>query len=447
MSNTLETTNNLILVKIKCLIDICGIINIYETGYKYKTTKILDELNDILNNYEIGSVKILADYFLLINEYHMNLKRLQDTKEEISDLIDKKSEHALNSQNMIDVSIKELKNHHNKNEEDYFSKYQAFIKKYNFVDKINRYYNIIRNVVSGCSNIKSKKNKRRNKHNLISPLITVEDNEYISDNDLDKIRLYLKKYESSEINHTTVNNIYNKCKICDTDMQIISSTSEMVCTFCGITESLYGTVLEDEQFYFQDGHRAKHGSYDPSKHCRFWIERIQGRETKDIPDTVLNDVRKCIRDNNVINVEDITCKEIRTYLSMTNHTSYNKHIPLIRKIITGEPPAQLTDQELQIIQIYFDKVIRIYDDIKPITKTSVPYHPYLIYKIIEHLLHTKAKLEGRKSKDRIIGVLSCIHLQARETLIENDKMWKKICECLVDITYRPTDKNNSYDDL
>jgi hypothetical protein len=220
-------------------------------------------------------------------------------------------------------------------------------------------------------------------------------------------------------------------------MQI--TNSEMVCTFCGLTETLHGTVLEDEQFYFQEGHRAKHGSYDPSKHCRFWIERIQGRETKDIPEEVLNDIKKCIKDNNIRNIEDITCDSIRNYLSYTNNTSYNKHIPLIRKIITGEPPAQLTDPELQIIQIYFDKVIRIYDDIKPITKTSVPYHPYLIYKILEHILHTKARDEGYKSRERIIKVMSCIHLQARDTLIENDKMWKKICDYIVDIKYRPTD--------
>jgi hypothetical protein len=52
---------------------------------------------------------------------------------------------------------------------------------------------------------------------------------------------------------------------------------------------------------------------DPSKHCRFWIERIQARESKEIPESVLNSVRKCIRSNKIRNVEDITCEQIRNY--------------------------------------------------------------------------------------------------------------------------------------
>jgi hypothetical protein len=224
-------------------------------------------------------------------------------------------------------------------------------------------------------------------------------------------------------------------------MKIIANLSEIVCTHCGITENLYGTVFEDEQFYYQEGQRSKHGSYDPSKHCRFWIERIQARESKDIPDSVIEAVRNCIRRNNIRNKEDITCKEIRKYLSQTRNSGYNEHIPLIRKMIIGISPPQLTDQELQLITIYFDKVIRIYEEIKPNDKINVPYHPYLIYKIIEHILQKKAK----NTKKRINEILSCVHLQSRETLIENDKTWKHICDYIDEIEYKPTDRNDQHD--
>jgi len=100
----------------------------------------------------------------------------------------------------------------------------------------------------------------------------------------------------------------------------------------------------------------------------------------------------------------------------------------------------LTDLELQLITMYFDKVIRIYEEIKPSDKTNVPYHPYLIYKIIEHILSTD-KNQTYYSKKRMNNILSYIHLQSRETLIENDNTWREITTFMPEVKYKPTDRN------
>jgi hypothetical protein len=408
MTGTLETTNNLILIKIKSLVDIANIIDKYKfINVSNKVEKLIIDLNEISDNYEMGSVKILSDYFLITQEYQNDIYNIELSKNIIS------NEELKNK-------LKELKNAHNIKNDEYFEKYQFFIKRDNYIDKINRYYILLKNITT--------------------VLFSNDDN--FKYEDMCKIKHIFSIFENSTIIRNVSNNIYNKCKVCAMEMKIITAFSEIVCTYCGITEKLYGTVLEDEQFYYQEGQRSKHGSYDPSKHCRSWIERLQARESKEIPDKVLNDVRKYIKLNKIRNIDEISCKDIREYLSKTRHTSYNEHIPLIRKLITGRAPEQLHDNELQLIQIYFDKVIRIYDDIKPSNKSNVPYHPYLIYKIIEHILYSKPKDEFQKSKKRLFGVLSCIHLQARETLIENDRMWKKICNYIDEIEYRPTDKYN-----
>jgi hypothetical protein len=385
MSGTIETTNNLILIKIKSLTDIGNIVNKLKTNptLDIRVNNFITQLQEISNDYEMGSAKILTDYFLLIQKFK-----------------------------------NEDKNEYNIHLDKYFDKYQIFIKKENFVGRIDRHCitlkNIVNSIISTNPDIKS----------------------HIS-----RIKALFVNYENSTIIRNTSNVVYNKCNICNREMKIIANLSEIVCTHCGITENLYGTVFEDEQFYYQEGQRSKHGSYDPSKHCRFWIERIQARESKDIPDSVIEAVRNCIRRNNIRNKEDITCKEIRKYLSQTRNSGYNEHIPLIRKMIIGISPPQLTDQELQLITIYFDKVIRIYEEIKPNDKINVPYHPYLIYKIIEHILQKKAK----NTKKRINEILSCVHLQSRETLIENDKTWKHICDYIDEIEYKPTDRNDQHD--
>src|SRR6476661_2405840 len=496
MSSTLETINNSILMKIMHLTDALNIlVNYTDYGVNDNVKSYLVEIKDLLNHYELSSANILADYFALILEHKNNINRLQtlidnkksveaadksnnqdrtkgqpqdQTRDHESDKLEELIEqinHINDDNDDLDKLLLELKNEKdkfNKTRENYFIEYRFFLKKEGFIDNIDRYYINISNFVDNWmmhvikpvrkQSIDSSTRKAtieftKNNYKLMSKVKSVynpnipTDKRNEMENKIIKVRSIFSLYENLSISRSIDSYVYNKCSQCNDDMKIIANLSEIVCTNCGVTENLRGTILEDEQFYYQEGQRVKHGSYDPSKHCKFWIERIQARESRDIPQSVLDAVTNCIKHNNIRNIEDISYSEIRKYLSQTKNTIYNEHVPLIRKIITGESPAQLTDQKLQTIQVYFDKVIRIYEEIKPVNKTNVPYHPYLIYKIIEHIYYTKISLENNESKKRIISVMSCIHLQNRETLIENDKTWSKICNRIDDITYRPTDRN------
>jgi hypothetical protein len=349
-------------------------------------------LHELSNDYELGSIKILSNHNIFSQELDKNIK----TKE-------KRAEFLLERDKI-------------------FTSYQVFIRKEKFVNKIDRQYNLLKNIVHKLKSTKGVTLKK------LKPFI----------HDIDS---YLIKYENTSIIRSTPNVTSNICSLCSKEMTIVTTLSEITCLSCGAVDSLCGTVFEDAQFYYQEGQRTKHGNYDPSKHCRFWIQRIQAKETTDIPESVINKVKQCIKTNNIKNKEDITCAAIRKYLSQTNNSLYNENTPLIRKMITGEAPYQLNDKELQLIHVYFDKVIKVYNEIKPTDKTNVPYHPYLIYKIIEHLLKKGNSNGIQSSPRRTNNILSCIHLQSRETLIEHDKTWKKICEHIQEIEYKPTDRN------
>ena len=218
---------------------------------------------------------------------------------------------------------------------------------------------------------------------------------------------------------------------CGNTFEIEAKTSEHKCTKCGNSEKIYGVVFEDEQFFYQEGHRTKHGKYDPTKHCKFWLDRIQAKENTDIPDKIIMAIKKCMR-RDVVWL-DLSCKLVRKYLKELKHTNYNDHAPLIKKIITGKDTASLTDHECKRVYIIFSRVVQIYNRIKPDNKPNCPYHPYFIYKIIEQLLKEP---EHKRRRDEI---LQSIHLQSRDTLIDNDNIWKPICENLEDFTYIPTE--------
>ena len=225
---------------------------------------------------------------------------------------------------------------------------------------------------------------------------------------------------------------YDVCG-CGATMQVFPSSSEMVCPECGSVSVLHGTVFEDTQYYSQEGQRSKHGCYDPSRHCKFWVQRIQAKEKAEIPSRCLEQVVGCVRRDMVRGCRQLLCTQLRVYLKETGNTEYNDHVPLIRMMITGVAPPQLTQEETRRLYNMFDKAVNVFDAIKPTDKSNTMYYPYIIYKILEFMLEEG----GRKRM-----VLECIHLQSRDTLISNDEMWEKICGEVGEIVYRPTDRND-----
>ena len=225
---------------------------------------------------------------------------------------------------------------------------------------------------------------------------------------------------------------YDVCG-CGATMQVFPSSSELVCPECGSVSVLHGTVFEDTQYYSQEGQRSKHGCYDPSRHCKFWVQRIQAKEKAEIPPRCIEQVVGCIRRDMVGGCRQLLCTQLRIYLKETGNTEYNDHVPLIRMLITGVAPPQLTHDETRRLYNLFDKAVNVFDAIKPTDKSNTMYYPYIIYKILEFILE-----EGVRKR----MVLECIHLQSRDTLISNDEMWEKICGEVGGVSYRPTDRND-----
>lgn len=246
-----------------------------------------------------------------------------------------------------------------------------------------------------------------------------------------QVSVICNKFEISIIDDVYEETNSNECNNCHVTYEVEDKDSQFVCKKCGKLEKIYGAVFEDEQFFYQEGQRTKHGKYDPAKHAKAWLDRIQARENTEIPNEIITALKQCIRRDNVY-LDILTCETIRSYLKELRCTNYNNHASLIKKIITGKEPAQLTDYETQLVFKYFVIVIQIFCKFKPDDKANCPYIPFFLYKIIEQILSSP------KNRLRRIEILSCIHLQSRETLIENDRIWFSICVCIKDFRYVPT---------
>ena len=104
MSGTIETTNNNIIIKINAIIQLLELFQKNGINVDEKST---ESISDIKEEYEMGSINILSDYFLISSNY----RQTDDTSEKL-----------------------EL----SREKELYFTKYQSFIRKENFISKLDR---------------------------------------------------------------------------------------------------------------------------------------------------------------------------------------------------------------------------------------------------------------------------------------------------------------------
>ncbi len=225
---------------------------------------------------------------------------------------------------------------------------------------------------------------------------------------------------------------YEVCK-CGTKMDVVPELSELHCPACLEIQTIIGAVFRDDQFYPQEGQKTKHGGYDPARHYRVWIERLQARESKVFSDSVLKKIEYVLNRDNY-DRKTLSCENMREILkdSKVAATSLYDHAPLLVKMFGGPSPPALSFHEYKTLSTRFSKAMSLYDVVNP-DSNNKPYYPYFIYKIIEH--------EFRYDPDKL-RLLDSIHLQSRETVIKNDKSYEQMCRLAHPddgLVYTPTD--------
>lgn len=103
-------------------------------------------------------------------------------------------------------------------------------------------------------------------------------------------------------------------------------------------------------------------------------------------------------------------------------------------MITGVLPYQLTYEENMAIYSLLRCIVDVFNDIKAdYGYHNMRYYPHWILKAIVMLF-------PKNSKPWLL--LECIHLQSEDTVEENDKILKTICECRPDLPpFQKTDRN------
>lgn len=232
---------------------------------------------------------------------------------------------------------------------------------------------------------------------------------------------YLKEvedYRGSIPNSRPQTNSINKevCsnKSCNSSNVFIDSrTSNYVCRDCGTCEYFLGEELsyKEEQ---ETSEKIVNNSYKRDNHLNEWILQFQGRETTNIPDDVIDQLRAEFKKEKIKKLSDITQTKVKSFLRKLRYSKYYEHATYITNILNGLNPPSMNHELEERLRHMFREIQEPFEKHCPANRSNFLSYSYVLYKFCELL-----------GEDDYLPYFPL--LKSKEKLRQQDVIWKGIC--------------------
>lgn len=246
----------------------------------------------------------------------------------------------------------------------------------------------------------------------------VDINQYFAkkgnDNSLTKKKL-LKEYTYVTENILPeYNNNIMICKNCDIELILSKNSDFYVCLYCGHIENII--IISEASNNLTDFY-TKSSVYQRKNHFKEWLNQIQAKETIDIPQYVIDEIILELHKINISNLSNLNCNLIKKILKKINHTKYYENVHFIVYNINGLKPPYLSPNDEKQLLYYFKQIEEPFLLYKKKGRKNILRYSYILYKLCELM-----------ELDEFLPQFSL--LKNREKLMEQDKIWKAICNYL-----------------
>jgi hypothetical protein len=283
------------------------------------------------------------------------------------------------------------------------------------------YFENKKNISSGCtpSQITSNKNK------LVSSFFKLkEENEEESD-EINKTSNIVQKYLSNvDVNFLDINSFVcqtDVCQLCHKgELIAIEDEGILVCNNCSRTTQYF--VENEKPSYKEPPKEVCFYAYKRINHFKEILAQFQGKETTQIPIDVIENIKLQIKKER-IELKQITNIKTKEILKKLGYNKYYEHIPFIKDKLGIKPPIMSPELEETLCNLFIE-LQSPYSKFCPDDRVNFLNYYYTAYKLCE-LLGEEQYLEHFPM------------LKDREKRIEQDNIWKKICEEL-DWEFIPT---------
>jgi len=372
--------------------------------YNKKSSVTLDtKHNEILNEIDKDENDIIPELKLERQELKQTLKKEFDnlTVEQRLDYEDKINE--------LTIKIREIKS----KKKDYYLDNSKFIFEY-FENK--------KNISSGAKiqNV-SNKNKIVNSFFKIKDEFEDDNNILLQQNNNNIVQKYLSNIDDGFLDVNSFVYQTDICKICHKGELIpLEDEGILVCNNC--SRSIPYLIENEKPSYKEPPKEVCFYAYKRINHFKEILAQFQGKETTQIPPDVIENIKIQIKKER-IHINQITNQKTKEILKKLGYNKYYEHIPFIKDKLGIKPPIMSPELEETLCNLFIE-LQAPYSKFCPDDRVNFLNYYYTAYKLCELLGEEQYLQDFPMLKDR-------------EKRIEQDVIWRKICEEL-DWEFIPT---------
>ena len=299
----------------------------------------------------------------------------------------------------INLKIKELKN----KKKDYFLDNSKYIFEY-FENKKN-----ISNEEAKVLNNTNNKNQILNQFFKIKEP-SIQKNKHESGNN-NIVQKYLSNIDDMFLDMNAYIYPTDICKFCNKgELLPLEDEGVLMCNAC---YRYIPYLIENEKpSYKEPPKEVCFYAYKRINHFKEILSQFQGKETTQIPDDVIENIKLQIKKER-IELTEITNIKTKEILKKLGYNKYYEHIPFIKNKLGIKPPIMSSELEETLCNLFIE-LQSPYSKFCPDDRVNFLNYYYTAYKLCELLGEVQYLEHFPMLKDK-------------EKRVEQDNIWKKIC--------------------
>jgi len=278
------------------------------------------------------------------------------------------------------------------------------------------YFENKKNISEGTNNNISDKNK------LVNSFFKIKQTDTINQNKNHNIvQKYLSNIDDTFIDVNSYIFQTDICQICHKGELIpVEDEGILMCNMC--FRSIIYLIENEKPSYKEPPKEVCFYAYKRINHFKEILAQFQGKETTQIPPDVVENIKLQIKKER-IELSQITNNKTKEILKKLGYNKYYEHIPFIKDKLGIKPPIMSPELEDTLCNLFIE-LQSPYSRYCPDDRVNFLNYYYTAYKLCELLGETQYLEHFPMLKDR-------------EKRIEQDSIWRNICEEL-DWEFIPT---------
>lgn len=256
-----------------------------------------------------------------------------------------------------------------------------------------------------------------NKSKLVNSFFKIAEDKPLIDNKLnnDSMNTVLKYLCNVSDDFLDINNFIYPTDICEVcykgELIPLEEDGIMVCNMC--SRSIPYLIENEKPSYKEPPKEVCFYAYKRINHFKEILAQFQGKETTQIPEEVIENVKLQIKKER-IQLFQLNRSKTKEILKKLGHNKYYEHIPFIKDKLGIKPPIMSPELEETLCNLFIE-IQAPYSKNCPDYRVNFLNYYYTAYKLCE-LLNENSYLKDFPM------------LKDKEKRMEQDIIWKKICE-------------------